>query len=883
MRPPRHLITALTLVLATDGLLATAIRELPFDFHPGDLVEVRIQVTPPPGTTNWSVRESYYDRWDLVSVTNASSSNEFTGELTFGPFTNDEPRTLYYEVLTVPGNTNWGVFTGSVTNNGTTIPVVGTTNLPSRNEWIFVGPQSLTTEGPVSGTAYGAGRWVASSVGWTTTLENGNRWTYPRSIRRHGQGWSRLEHAGGLFFLFGSGDSFKPQLAVSDDGLTWKRALPAPGSPPDPFSADGGELKSFAYGNGAYVVVGQHEYVQEPGERMGAIFASTNGYNWSRVYRLPNQPTAGDVRVINAVHFAEGRFMAVADRGTLITSTNGFDWTEIQPIVSTNSSQPNVALTGICYGPAGWIVTTTQSGLVIRSADGVNWQEVTATGYFSGDWWHSFFADGKYWFSQVGGACSTTDGTTWQYLTSLPGIQPHGVVSRGVAPDYLAAASVSGGIVTSSNGLNWFLDMPNQVTGWPRNLAVTCLGGEWIISGQNCNRTGSDPRPTDRISRSGTNIWVPNFTAGQMSIRDGTGEWRLGVQAVYADFLSTSNGLLAVRGARNQLVAGYLMPPSFDYQGGTVALPSLFRTVQAQPYKGVSGQTWEWVHASLTKTADGFDLFAETYTYVGARIDWGHFTSTNGSNWSRRTNGLNHATNFPAIRGIAWGANQFVSVSEGSSPGPSGNITTTNRIYTSTDGESYTALSPASIVPPLNAEGLTGVAFANGRFVAIGNQGRILTSTNGLDWQTVRATDGRRWNRVRYLNGTWATVGNAGWVAFSNDGLNWTSKTSGTESDLTDIAERNGQFMVVGSHATVLMTQSVAPPVILTATVVKQSGAGLQFSVSGQPGKVIEIQGSPDLSNWVGLHTTTNTTGTVNFSDSQPNELKRFYRAVQLP
>jgi endonuclease/exonuclease/phosphatase family metal-dependent hydrolase len=876
-------IATLTLILATNGQPARAIRELPFDFHPGDLVEVRIQVTPPPGATNWSVQEFYPNRWDLVSATNAANSNEFTGELTFGPFTNDAPQTLFYELLTVPGNTNWGVFSGFVTFNNTTIPVVGTTQLPSRNEWIFVGPQSLTTEGPVSGTAYGAGRWVASSVGWTTTLENGNRWTYPRSIRRYGVGWSRLEHAGGLFFLFGVGayPSYT-QLSVSDDGLTWKRALPAPGSPADPFSADGGELKSFAYGNGAYVVVGQHEYVQEPGERMGAIFASTNGYNWSRVYRLPNQPTADAVRVINAVHFAEGRFMAVAHRGTLITSTNGFDWAEIQPIVSTNSSLTNVTLTGICHGPAGWIVTTETSSFVIRSPDGVNWYQLSASGS-SGNWWHSFFADGKYWFSAEGGVRSTTDGTTWQSPQSLPGIQPYGVVSRGTAPDYLAGVGVTGGIVTSSNGLNWFLDMPNHITGWPRNVAATCLGGEWIISGQNCNRPGSDPRPTDRISSSGINIWVPNFTAGQVSIRDGTGEWRLGVQAVYADFHTTPNGLLAVRGARNQLVAGYLTPPSFDYQGGTVALPSLFRTVQAQPYKGVSGQTWEWVHASLTKTADGFDLFAETYTYVGARIDWGHFTSTNGSNWVLRTTGLNHATNFPAIRGIAWGANRFVAVSEGVSPGPSTPIISSNRIYTCTDGENYTALSPAGITPPLNAEGLTGVAFANGRFVAIGNLGRILTSTNGIDWQTVRASDNRRWNRIRYLGGTWAAVGNAGWVAFSSDGVNWTSKTAGAESDLTDIAYRDGQFMVVGSHAMVLMTQNVAPPVILTDTIIKQSGAGLQFNVSGQPGKVIEIQSSPDLSNWLGVYVTTNATGTVNFSDSQTNQPKRFYRALQLP
>ena len=40
------------------GQVGTAVRELPYDFHPGDLVEVRLQVTPPANATNWSVVES---------------------------------------------------------------------------------------------------------------------------------------------------------------------------------------------------------------------------------------------------------------------------------------------------------------------------------------------------------------------------------------------------------------------------------------------------------------------------------------------------------------------------------------------------------------------------------------------------------------------------------------------------------------------------------------------------------------------------------------------------------------------------------------------------------------------------------------------------------
>lgn len=865
---------------SVNAQVGIAVRELPIDFHPGDAVEVRLQVTPPPGATNWMVRERYPDGWDLITATNAASSNEFTGELVFGPFFNSTPRTLVYEVLSTPGRTNSVAFSGDVTINGARSSTTGTTGLTARNEWLFVGPQSLSSEYGISGTAFGAGRWVASSFGWITTIESGGRLTYPRGNRYFGEGWSRLARLGGLFFQFGTGDG--PQMSVSEDGLAWKAAIAEAGSPP-PF-VHGGEVKAMSYGNGVWVAVGSSWFVGE--QPAGAVFASTNGFSWKRVHRLDNP-----WRTVNAVAFASGKFVAVASYGTLISSTNGIDWTSERPLRevgdpdhgTTNSVWMNRHLLGICHGPAGWIVPTSVSSIVLRSSDGVLWNAVTANPGTSGsEFFQSFHADDRYWFSSHGNAYTTVDGSSWTRLGSSPAVQPAAVVSRapdGVTPQYLAAGATFGSLVVSSNGTQWAMQVPSSQTYWPRYTSVASVGNDWLLSGAGCVRTDRNG-PTDRPGR----IWVPTFGSATVSVRDAAGRWREGAARIFSDVLSTTNGLLAAATARDGLTAGFLTGSDYHMNPST-GLPALTRPVAAQTYKSLPrASSWEYCNASLTKTADGYDLFMEAVSNIGLETRWGHFTSTNGSKWERRREGLNHATNYPGIRGLAWGVGRFVAVGEGRTPATSpanGFITSAHRIYTSVDGENYSPLAVGNL--NLGEEGLTGVAFGGGRFVAIGNAGRILTSTNGLDWETARDSDGRRWNRVRYLDGVWGVVGNGSWVAFSVDGRSWRSRTAGAESDLTDIARQDGQFMLAGSHGMVLLSQPVIPAEIASGTLTNLPGTGVQFTVTGQPGRVLDIQATSNLVDWSPLESITNTTGTVVITDPQPAQARRFYRAIQQP
>lgn len=69
------------------------------------------------------------------------------------------------------------------------------------------------------------------------------------------------------------------------------------------------------------------------------------------------------------------------------------------------------------------------------------------------------------------------------------------------------------------------------------------------------------------------------------------------------------------------------------------------------------------------------------------------------------------------------------------------------------------------------------IAYGNGTFVITRDFGKVVTSTNGLDW-TLRDWDinGHGYG-VNYGNGQFVAVGILGMMATSSDGSTWTDRT----------------------------------------------------------------------------------------------------------
>ena len=132
--------------------------------------------------------------------------------------------------------------------------------------------------------------------------------------------------------------------------------------------------------------------------------------------------------------------------------------------------------------------------------------------------------------------------------------------------------------------------------------------------------------------------------------------------------------------------------------------------------------------------------------------------------------------------GIAYGNGKFVAVSKG------------RYAYYSTDGNNWNACSGTSGI-------LHSVAYGNNRFVAVGEDVAFY-STDGISWTAITTTG--IFLGIAYGNGRFIVVGGSGKVSALADGsTTWTAITStisGTDS-LSSIAYGNNRFVMVGNTA----------------------------------------------------------------------------------
>src|SRR5215831_14189057 len=157
-------------------------------------------------------------------------------------------------------------------------------------------------------------------------------------------------------------------------------------------------------------------------------------------------------------------------------------------------------------------------------------------------------------------------------------------------------------------------------------------------------------------------------------------------------------------------------------------------------------------------------------------------------------------------------------------------------------------------VPPF-ATDFKAVIF-NGEFVALGSDGQVATSADGLNWVpqhkvlTAGVTDltGLAFGVSTTSGATYIAVGSGGQMYMTNNLLiDWTPVTSGTTSDLTSIAQFAGSqiFIVTGADGTLLASvdgvnwtqQTITPPL--------PPGTTLRSVIFGpNPSKVQDPSGS---------------------------------------
>ena len=94
------------------------------------------------------------------------------------------------------------------------------------------------------------------------------------------------------------------------------------------------------------------------------------------------------------------------------------------------------------------------------------------------------------------------------------------------------------------------------------------------------------------------------------------------------------------------------------------------------------------------------------------------------------------------------------------------------------------------------------IIYGNGMFVAVGYNGGVMTSPDGVTWTNATAAASDSWKDIVYGNGLFVAVSMEGTVMTSPDGVTWTSRSSAESNTWYSVTYGNGTFVAVSTDGT---------------------------------------------------------------------------------
>lgn len=166
------------------------------------------------------------------------------------------------------------------------------------------------------------------------------------------------------------------------------------------------------------------------------------------------------------------------------------------------------------------------------------------------------------------------------------------------------------------------------------------------------------------------------------------------------------------------------------------------------------------------------------------------------------------------MNGLAYGNNTYVAVGSG------GAIASNTGAAAS---GAWTAQASGT------TQNLNGVSFLHGVFVAVGAQGTLLTSPDGVTWTARASHTGQNLWHAAFGAATYVAVGESGTILSSSDSATWQLQTSPTIANFYSICfGTNSQFVAVGDAGAVAYSTSGASD----SWTVSKAGSTSLFSVT---------------------------------------------------
>lgn len=535
-------------------------------------------------------------------------------------------------------------------------------------------------------------------------------------------------------------------------------------------------LRAVTYGKGQYVAVGDR----------GVILTSTDRVNWVQRF-FPIEDTLPDTTPgeLQAVIYANNQFVAVGTSyrsNIIITSADGANW-----VKRFSSIRPNWEhlLTGIAYGN-GQYVAVGENSAIVTSTDGVNWVQRASGMTDTID--RIGYGDGKFvavsWTNSGSKFASSADALNWVSGNSLPGWVRSIAYGNGqfvaVGDD---SQNRSAQIFTSADGVNWV----KRESGTPGLLADVLYDGSQFLAvgcAPHGSCAGTVVTSADGVSWVQSNSGVPESVGGLTGIGYGNGQYvALGG---YGLIVTSDDGVNWFNPLQDEPLEMSGSLSSVGYGNGRFVAVGSLSDYSTFFVTSVDGVSWDQTKMDTLKgstygIAYGNGLFVAVAgafgTSSGLDTEGAIATSADGMNWVKRFSEENAGALSSAV---AYGNGQFVVPKSGGT-------------VTSSDGIHWTAHKSATVGY------VSRIAYGNGQFVAADSSNgssAILTSADGTNWvQHLSPGKIGYSTRIAYGNGRFVAVNlSESGIATSTDGIDWVVHQGISGNDITYGA---GQFVVV--------------------------------------------------------------------------------------
>jgi len=273
---------------------------------------------------------------------------------------------------------------------------------------------------------------------------------------------------------------------------------------------------------------------------------------------------------------------------------------------------------------------------------------------------------------------------------------------------------------------------------------------------------GTDPGPGTGTAPTITTASLPNGTVG----------------STYSQTLrATGNTPITWSIDRGTLPAGLSLAPTTGVISGTptTAATSTF-TVKATNAKGNDTKT-------LTITIA-----------TGSGGGSGSWTPVTNNTFDNEPSNV-----YIEIRAIVYADGKFVAGGSVNEDLGNNNFKQSAKMAYSSNGINWTAISD----PIFNDAYVNGIAYGNGKFVAVRSHGKMAYSSNGINWTAINDTIFDVWiESITYGNDKFVAVAEEGKMAYSTDGITWTAvsnSTFGSRDTIFGIAYGGDKFVAVGT------------------------------------------------------------------------------------